>query len=116
MRKLTLLAVMCALGRSATADTADVLSDYVGYTIVAVKTIEGFVDSNKKKGDAFEGCEFDRVVVFTDGTGVTCRTYSYSYSYRPKAVLLAKQVSYQGQQLVLLKMIVNNNSYDVNAR
>lgn len=80
--------------------------DYVGYTIIASKTIDKWIDPGKKKsGTSFEGCDYDRVIVFTDGTAVRCRTYSYSYSYRPNAILL-----YDGTRLV---MIVNDNEYSV---
>lgn len=79
---------------TARAGAADILSDFVGYTVIASKTIDSFADQGKEKKDGFEGCEHDRVIIFTDGTAVTCRTYSYSY--RPKAVILGQQVTYQG--------------------
>jgi hypothetical protein len=97
----------------ACADAAIVLGKFVGYSIVASKTVEAFIDKGKQKQDGFEGCEYDRIIVFTDGTGVVCRTYSYTYSYRPDAVLLAKQLSYQGKQFMSLKLIVGNDAYDV---
>lgn len=101
-------------GGAVNADASDVLSDFVGYTVVASKTVEAFVDKGKGKKDGFEGCDFDRVIVFTDGSGVVCRTYSYSYSYRPKAIILAQQFTYQGKQFTRLKMVVGDNVYDVN--
>ena len=76
---------------TARAGAADILSDFVGYTVIASKTIDSFADQGKEKKDGFEGCEHDRVIIFTDGTAVTCRTYSY----RPKAVILGQQVTYQ---------------------
>lgn len=95
------------------ANASDVLSDFVGYTIVASKTVDAFVDKGKEKKDGFEGCDHDRVIVFTDGTGVVCRTYSYTYSYRPKAVILAQQFNYQGKQFTRLKLVVGDKAYDV---
>ena len=56
------------------------------------------------------------MIIFTDGTAVTCRTYSYTYSYRPKAVILGQQVTYQGKQLTLLKMVVGDTAYDIAGR
>lgn len=81
------------------------LSDLVGYTLLAEKTIAGYID-NEKKGDDFEGCEFDRIIVFDDNTGVRCATYSYSYSYRPDAYIFA---SGPGS----MKMCVEDELYDV---
>lgn len=87
------------------ADTADDLGNLVGYTIVGAFTVTGWQDTNGKKGDSFEGCEFDRVIIFDDSKTLRCATYSYSYSYRPKAVVLSNGTSF--------KMIVGSNSYDM---
>ena len=81
------------------------LSDLIGYTLVARKTIAGYID-NEKKGDDFQGCEFDRVIVFDDNTGVRCATYSYSYSYRPDAYIFANGPA-------SMKMCVEEELYDV---
>lgn len=98
------VAALAAAGLVApTALAAADLSDYVGYSIIANKTVEGYVDPDGKSDDSFEGCEHDRKIVFTDGTYLVCATYSYSYSYRPEAVILANGTS--------LVMIVNNNEY-----
>ena len=56
------------------------MSDYVGYTVVAKKTVE----------DEFEGCDFDKRIIFTDGTYLTCSEYGYEYAYRPQVTLLNK--------------------------
>ena len=45
--------------------------------MVASKTIEGYRDPAKEKKDEFEGCDFDRVVYFMDGTKVTCNSSGY---------------------------------------
>lgn len=115
---LTRAAVLVALlsANTARAGAAEILSDFVGYTVVASKTVDSFVDPGKAKQDGFEGCDHDRVIIFTDGTAVTCRTYSYTYSYRPKAVILAQQVTFQGKQLTLLKMVVGDTAYDIAGR
>lgn len=114
----TRAAVLVALFSASTAraGAADILSDFVGYTVIASKTIDSFADRGKEKKDGFEGCEHDRVIIFTDGTAVTCRTYSYTYSYRPKAVILGQQVTYQGKQLTMLKMVVGDTAYDIAGR
>jgi hypothetical protein len=66
------------------------LSNYVGYRVVANKIIEGYVDENGKRDDSFEGCDFERKIIFTDGTYLVCSGYSYMYAYRPTAVILVK--------------------------
>ncbi|WP_172201092.1 hypothetical protein [Campylobacter sp. RM16188] len=73
--------------------------ELIGYTIVDVKTV----------ADDFEGCDYDKKIIFTDDTYVTCNSYGYSYSYRPKAVIFATQ--YNGH--TLFKMYVNGNVYSI---
>lgn len=107
------LAYMPALAR---ADFEDDASNYVGYTIVAVKTIDAFKDQGKEQKDGFEGCDYDRIIVFTDGTAVTCRGYHYHYAYRPKAVILGTHVTFQGRTVTTFKMIVQGDAYDVSGR
>lgn len=114
LTKLLVLASL-ALPTIANADLADELEDLVGYVIVAAKTVEGWRDG-RKRGDDFEGCEHGRVIVFTDGTALTCNTYSYSYSYRPTAVILAKQFKYQGREVYDFKMVVEDEVYDMSSR
>ena len=76
--------LVLSLTSTARADGADILSNYVGYTVIAVKTVESFADRGKDKKDGFEVCDYSRVIVFTDGTAVTCN--SYSFWRRPSAV------------------------------
>ncbi|NII75196.1 hypothetical protein FHW84_003794 [Dyella sp. SG562] len=87
------------------AGLADDLGDFVGYTIIASKTIDRWYDPDGKKGDSFEGCEFDRTIVFTDGKVLHCATYRYQYGYYPKAVILS-----DGRQV---KMVVDSQIYDM---
>ena len=81
------------------------LEQLVGYTIVDAKTIAGWYDDDGKKGDSFEGCEHGRTIVFSDDRILECSTYHYSYSYRPRAVLLSNGSSF--------KMIVDDHVYDM---
>lgn len=55
------------------------LGDFVGYTILAKKTIKG----------QFNGCDYNRKIVFTDGTYVTCDSYGYAYGYMEDAIILS---------------------------
>lgn len=106
-----LVGISTLVSNPASAALADKLERLVGYTIIASKTVEAWAE-DKKKSDGFEGCSHGRVIIFTDGTALTCNTYSYSYSYRPTAVILAKKIgaSYD------FKMVVDNDVYDMESR
>lgn len=105
MRRL-LLGLLAALASTTVrADAADELSSYEGYTIVAVATIVGYRNTDGKRGDSFEGCEHGRVIIFEGNRGLTCATYSYTYSYRPRAVILSNGTSFV--------MLVGSSSYSM---
>jgi hypothetical protein len=53
------LVFACATASSARADSVDQLRQFVGYTIVAVLPVVGYVDENGKRGDDFEGVNTD---------------------------------------------------------
>jgi hypothetical protein len=46
--------------------------------------VVGFIQDDRR-GDEFSGCEFGRILVFDDNTGIRCTSYNYTYSYRPDA-------------------------------
>jgi hypothetical protein len=99
---------------AAYADTIDKLSDLEGYYVLKVKAIDGWMDKDKKeKKSGFEGCDWDRVIIFDDGTTATCRTYSYTYSYRPKAALFVKPMTLNGTNFLSIRMLVGSNIYDM---
>ena len=102
-------AVFSLLTMFATQAAASVdLGDFVGYTIVAKKTVAGYADEDGKKDDSFEGCESGRIIIFDDDTYVRCQSYGYHYAYRPDAVILVNGSS--------AKMVVEDESYDVSLR
>jgi hypothetical protein len=80
---------MLLLPMAASADLADQMESYVGYTIVAVKTIASCLDEKGDKKDDFEGCEYARKIIFSDGTYLACSSYGYQYAFRPKALILS---------------------------
>jgi hypothetical protein len=80
------------------------LDQVVGYTLIAAKTVDAYIEHDEKK-DGFEGCNFGRIIVFRDGTGVACSSYGYSYAYAPTAYIFANGA--------LLKMCVEGEWYDV---
>ena len=94
------------------ANLADELEELVGYTITASKTIERWYDDDEKD-ESFNGCSHGRVIVFTDGTTLTCAEYGYQYAYRPTAIILAKEITYQGKSIFDFKMIVEDEVYDM---
>ncbi len=100
------LPVALSIPSAAAADIAATMSRYEGYTISAVKTIDKWISSDRSKsGDAFEGCDFGRYIVFDDGTYLRCNDYGYDYDYRPEAVILTR-----GNRVV---MIVGDDAYDM---
>ncbi|RRQ52286.1 hypothetical protein [Sphingorhabdus wooponensis] len=84
----TLIAILALWTPPVKADLADDLSSYVGYTIVAVKTISKSIDDDGEE-TSFRGCRFGRVIVFDDGKYVTCSSYGYQYALRPRALILS---------------------------
>lgn len=95
------------------ADMADILGQFTGYTIVAVKTVAGYIDEDGKRSDDFEGCDFNRKILFDDGTSLTCSSYSYEYEYRPEAVILEKATQAGGRTLGQIVMVVSDDSYEM---
>lgn len=94
------------------ADLADDLEDLMGYTIIDSKTVDRWYDDDEED-DSFNGCAHGRVIAFTDGTTLTCAEYGYQYAYRPTVVILAKEVTYQGRSFYDLKMVVEDQVYDM---
>lgn len=106
MKKIILAATLLSLSfitTSVCANVADKLSNLVGYTIVASKTITGWYKANGKKHDSFEGCDYGRVIIFDDNTTLTCNGYNYQYEDQPTAVILSNNLS--------IRMVVGNHIY-----
>ena len=108
---ITLLLMVFAT--TAFADLADKLDDLVGYTIIDSKIIKGWYDDEEREEGAFKGCKHGRVIVFTDNKVLTCAEYGYQYAYRPTAVILAKEITYQGKSFYDYKMVVGDEIYDM---
>ena len=96
----------------AAADLADELEDLVGYTVVASKKVEGWYEDGERE-DSFNGCSHGRIIVFTDGTTLTCAEYGYQYAYRPTAIIFAKEYVYQGRSTYDFVMVVEDEVYDM---
>jgi hypothetical protein len=105
MKSAALALMLVLVAQSAFAEVADVLRDYVGYRIVASKTIVGYKNKDGTTGDTFEGCEDGRVILFEDKKSLTCAGTGYQYAYRPIAIILSRGSS--------LLMIVGDDAYDM---
>jgi hypothetical protein len=86
--------------------------------IIASKTIDGWYSTSRdddEDGDhsSFEGCSYDRVIKFSDGTRLRCAEYGYQYAYRPTAIIFAKKLEYGGRSVVDFKMLVEDTVYDM---
>lgn len=65
-------------GSSAAADCMLNFRSYVGWQILYVGNVTGYIDANGKLNNDFEGCEWDRVLVIDHNRTVTCTGYGYS--------------------------------------
>lgn len=74
-----------------------------GYTIAKVSSIKG----------TFNGCESGRLLELVDGTLLRCASYGYQYAYMPDAVLFSKSLVVEGKTLMLAKLMVEGELYDV---
>ena len=101
-----LLAALIVLGVSSRPALALCdLSQVVGYTLVSGKTIGGYVEDGKRVA-GFAGCTRDRVLVFTDNTGVRCKETFVHSANVPKAYLFAKSAND-------MKLCVDDDMYEV---
>ncbi len=98
---------------STNADCISALENSIGWTIIDSKIIDGYIKENGKKEDSFEGCNYNRVIYFRDGTTVTCNSYGYQYAYAPTAIILGKSILYKGKKITLFKMIVEDEEYNI---
>jgi hypothetical protein len=83
-------------------DASD-FSDLEGWTVAAVTTVRG----------DFEGCDFDKRIPFDNGWVLTCSEYSYSYAYRPDAVIFAKSVDLRGRAYWMVKVLIEDEFYEM---
>jgi hypothetical protein len=84
----TLLAALSSRSALAVCD----LSQVVGYTLVSGKTVEAYIQDGKRVS-GFQGCVPDRVLVFTDSTGVRCKEAFVHTANLPKAFLFARNAN-----------------------
>jgi hypothetical protein len=100
---LVLSLAVCA--KPCAALEADDLTAYVGYTIVAASSVDG----------DFEGADFGKTTKLMNGMVFEFQNYSYTYSYMPTAVVLARAVTVPstGRDVTIYVLIVEDEAYDV---
>ena len=98
----------------ANADVSYQLEQLVGWTIVEVKTIEGHQEPGQPKQSGFEGCNGDTRIFFMDGSVAQCMSLGLQLSLMPKAVIFGTKTTYKGKEMILYKMLVEDNLYDIN--
>ena len=108
MKKIIIGIMLAGLCVTASADISESdLADLKGYTILGSWNITGWYDDEKngEKGTSFKGCKRNRVLILDNKFEIKCDEYSYSYAYRPRAIILGDGSS--------LKMIVEGHIYSV---
>ena len=58
----------------------------VGSTLIAKEKITAWIEDGQRH-DGYEGCRYNRILVFQNNTGVACSGYTYQYAYSPEADL-----------------------------
>lgn len=75
----------------------DQLEDLVGYEVEGVYSVAGWVDEAAGKvgnEDDWEGCRYNRKIIFSDGTTVKCTSHHNSSAWgQQKAVMFERHSS-----------------------
>lgn len=74
----------------------DQLKKLVGYEIEDVKKVAGWIDDGEGKvGNAndWEGCRYNRTIIFEDGSTVECTTYHHSSAWGPQEAVIFTRYS-----------------------
>jgi hypothetical protein len=99
-----LFAVLLLLAGPAGADRCTRhLKRLQGYTVVAVTQVDG----------EFQGCDFGKVIRFTDGKALRCNSYGYTYAYMPDAVIFAKTITVQGKSLATIVAWIEDDAFEM---
>jgi len=111
--KYLVITFVLLISCSARADVSYQLEQLVGWTIIDVKTIEGFKEIGEQKQSGFEGCNGDTNIYFMDGTVAQCMSLGLQLSLMPKAIIFGTKTTYKGKEMLLYKMLVEDNLYDI---
>ena len=100
---ISLLLFILSWPTVAFSDMAGKFGGMEGWTIIAVTQVK----------DGVEGCKIDQEIKFTNGMTLKCSTFSYFYSFKPTAVIFAKETNYQGMSFYQLKALIGDELYDM---
>lgn len=101
-----ILAAGVLLPAPSRADGRCDLQDVIGFQVLFGKPIQGYVQNRIRKS-GYNGCETDRVLVFTDNTGLRCKEVAIqSEEVLPNGYLFANA---KGE----LKLCVKGQLFDV---
>jgi hypothetical protein len=81
--------VMLLAGATHPAFAACDLGQVVGYQLMFAKVIQAYIQDGKRV-QGFAGCNRERVLVFTDGTGVRCKDVDAASANLPTAYPFAR--------------------------
>jgi hypothetical protein len=99
-----LLAALACAPAARAAGGCD-LDELVGYQLLAGRTVDGYIEEGKQHR-GFKGCQLGWTIVFTDNTGVRCKSAGWQDLDVPKAYLFARSKDD-------MKMCVVDELYDV---
>ena len=106
LRAVLLAFAAMLAGGPALADGKCDLNTVVGYQVLFAKPVQAFIQNSIRK-QGYEGCEPDRVLVFTDNSGVRCTgLIRQPRRELPTAYLFAKNMGD-------LKLCVDGELFDV---
>jgi len=100
MRKLAVLTLVAfAFAGASLAECeldTDQLEDLIGYEVESVKSVAGWIDEAAGKvgnEDDWEGCRYNRTIIFSDATSVECVSYHHSSAWGPQKAVIFKKYS-----------------------
>jgi hypothetical protein len=99
----------------AQADMAGLLisNNLIDYAIIGSKVIDKWYDPGFKEEASFNGCKPGRVIVFTDGSKLTCAGDKFQFANKPKVVILVSVDAYRGYSSYPYKMVVGDTVHDM---
>jgi len=84
------------------------LEDLIGYEVEDVKSVAGWVDEAAGKvgnEDDWEGCRYNRTIIFDDGTSMECVSYHHSSAWGPQKAVIFKK--YSGKKLCIDDQLID---------
>ncbi len=111
MLKKLILALL--IYSAASADVFYELQSMVGWTIIDSKTIVAFKEPGQVKQSGFEGCNGETIIYFMDGSAAQCSSLGLTLDIMPTAIIFGKSMNYKGKKILLYRMLVGDQMYDI---